>query len=58
MLILAIEKQKEALIQTEGRGTKTEKELLTLQKWAKTVKTSTADKEADKVLKAANLTIL
>lgn len=56
-LVKAIEKQKAALIKTEGEGTKTEKDLKDLQKWATKLNCSKADKDATKVLKAARLTV-
>lgn len=56
-LLKAIEKQKAALIKAEGEGTKTEKDLRALQKWATKLNCSKADKDATKVLKAAKLTV-
>ncbi len=56
-LVKAIEKQKAALIKAEGEGTKTEKDLKALQKWATKLNCSKADKDAAKVLKAARLTV-
>lgn len=56
-LLKAIEKQKAALIKAEGGGTKTEKDLRALQKWATKLNCSKADKDATKVLKAAKLTV-
>jgi len=55
LLLTAIQKQKEELIQHEGKGTSTEKDLDTLAKWAAKVNTNKADKDALTVLKAANL---
>uniref|UniRef100_A0A6U3Q806 Uncharacterized protein n=1 Tax=Ditylum brightwellii TaxID=49249 RepID=A0A6U3Q806_9STRA len=57
LLITAIDKQKEILVEHEGEGTDTEKELDVLRKWAKKLNSSKADKEAEKVLKAAKLSI-
>ena len=56
-LLKAIEKQNAALIEAEGKGTKTEKDLKVLQKWATKLNCSKADKDATKVLKAAKLTV-
>jgi len=56
-LLKAIEKQMAALIKAEGGGTKTEKDLKALQKWATKLNCSKADKEAAKVLKAAKLSV-
>lgn len=55
LLLKAIVKQREVLIQNEGKGTDVEKDLNTLEKWAKKLNAKTADKEAEKVLKAAGL---
>ena len=55
MLLRAIEKQMKALIKHEGEGTDTEKNLKALQKWANKLNCTKADKEAEKVLKAAKL---
>ena len=57
LLLTAIEKQKETLIEAEGEGTEIEKELTTLMKWAKKLNCKKADKDAEKVLKAARLSI-
>lgn len=56
-LLKAIDKQMAALIKAEGGGTKTEKDLKALQKWANKLNCSKADKDAAKVLKAAKLTV-
>lgn len=56
-LLKAIDKQMAALIKAEGEGTKTEKDLKDLQKWATKLNCSKADKDAVKVLKAAKLTV-
>ena len=57
LLFIAIEKQKEILIDAEGQGTETEKELIKLLKWSKKLNAKKADKDAMKVLKAARLSI-
>lgn len=57
LLVTAIEGQKKALIEAEGTGTETEKELNSLLKWAKKVKGKSADKDAIKVLKAAKMSL-
>lgn len=56
-LLKAIEKQRAALIKLEGEGTKTEKDLKDLEKWATKLNCSKADKDAAKVLKAAKMTV-
>ena len=56
-LLKAIEKQRAALIKLEGTGTKTEKDLRGLEKWASNLSCSKVDKDAAKVLKAAKLTV-
>ena len=53
LLLTAIEEQRRVLIENEGIGTQTEKDLNTLEKWVSKVNAKTADKEAEKVLKAA-----
>jgi hypothetical protein len=57
LVIKALTEQRRQLIEAEGSGTPTEKELTNLLKWANKVKHSTADKDAVKVLKAAKLTL-
>lgn len=57
LLLKAIKEQKKILIEKEGNGTSTEKELTSLAKWTDKVNAKKADKEAAKVLKAANLII-
>lgn len=57
LLLEAIENQKEALVETEGEGTKTEEDLNALRKWATKLNTSKADKEAAKVLRASGLSL-
>jgi hypothetical protein len=49
LLIKAIEGQKKILVEAEGHGTPTEKELNDQLKWARKLKPATADKEAVKV---------
>lgn len=53
LLLKALQEQRQQLIDAEGSGTETQKELDKLLSWAKKVKTTSADKEALKVLKAA-----
>lgn len=53
LLLGCIEEQKRVLVDNEGEGTQTEKDLGKLEKWAKKMNTEKADKEATKVLKAA-----
>jgi hypothetical protein len=55
LLLKAIEEQRKMLIEHEGEGTQTEQDLKGLEKWASKVNAKTADKEAEKVLKAANI---
>lgn len=55
LLLKAIAEQRRQLIEADGEGTETEKDLRMLEKWAKKVNPKTADKEAIKVLKAAGL---
>lgn len=57
MLLKAIENQRKALRKIEGEGTSTEKSLRDLEKWASRLNCAKADKEAEKVLKAARLTL-
>jgi hypothetical protein len=57
MLLRAIDAQLKALIQREGGGTDTEKELKVLEKWANKLNCAKADKQAEKVLKAKRLTL-
>ena len=57
MLLVALKAQKQALIQAEGSGTSTEKEINEMIKWTEKVKPEAADKEAVKVLKAAKLSL-
>jgi len=57
LLVKAINEQKRQLIQTEGAGTSTEKELNTMLKWAAKINAKKADKEAEKVFKANKLSI-
>jgi hypothetical protein len=53
LLLSAIQKQREVLIENEGENTLVEKDLKKLEKWTKGVNETTAEKEAAKVLKAA-----
>jgi len=57
LLLKAVQEQTRVLIEAEGEGTQTEKDLKTLEKWAGKVNAKTADKEAEKILKAAKLKI-
>jgi hypothetical protein len=57
MLLSALENQKKQLIQSEGTGTATEKEIDTLYKWTQKVDPTKADKEAVKILKAQGLSV-
>eukprot|EP00956_Cyclotella_meneghiniana_P009256 scaffold12701_cov40-Cyclotella_meneghiniana.AAC.5 len=57
LLLKAIENQRKALRKMEGEGTKTEKDLRELEKWAGKLNCSKVDKEAEKVLKAAKLSL-
>ncbi|KAL7546953.1 hypothetical protein ACHAWF_010303 [Thalassiosira exigua] len=57
LLLAAIEKQRAALIEHEGKGTETEKQLGVLEKWASKLNCDKADRQADKVLKAKKLTL-
>jgi hypothetical protein len=57
LLLKAIANQRKALIKMEGEGTQTEKELGVLEKWANKLNCGKADKEAEKVLKAARLSL-
>jgi hypothetical protein len=55
LLLKALEEQKRQLMEAEGSGTATEKELDTLLKWATKINPDKADKEALKVLRASGL---
>lgn len=57
LLIKALKEQQRQLIEAEGTGTETQKELENLIKWANKIKPSAADKAAEKVLKAAKLSL-
>lgn len=57
LLLAAIDKQMKELIQHEGEGTETEKNLKVLSKWANKLNCTKADKEAEKVLKAKRLVL-
>lgn len=54
-VLRAIRKQREDLIESEGSGTACERDLNILEKWVKQLNPSKADKEAEKVLKAAKI---
>merc|ERR1712194_642749 len=56
-LLKAIEEQLKVLIDHEGKGTTTEKELRVLNTWAGKLNCSKADKQAEKVLKAKRLVL-
>lgn len=56
-LLKAIEEQLKVLIEHEGKGTTTEKELKVLKIWANKLNCSKADKQAEKVLKAKRLVL-
>lgn len=56
-LLKAIEEQLKVLIEHEGKGTTTEKELRVLKTWAGKLNCSKADKQAEKVLKAKRLVL-
>mmetsp|Transcript_16831 Transcript_16831/g.31878 ORF Transcript_16831/g.31878 Transcript_16831/m.31878 type:complete len:289 (+) Transcript_16831:140-1006(+) len=55
LLLKAVENQTKILVEHEGKGTVLEKELDALKKWTSKVNTKKADKEAELVLRAANL---
>lgn len=57
LLLKALEEQKRQLIDAEGSGTSTEKEIDGMIKWAKKINPDKAEKEAAKVLKANKITI-
>lgn len=57
LLLKAIENQRKALRKMEGEGTKTERDLRELEKWAGKLNCGKVDKEAEKVLKAARLSL-
>jgi hypothetical protein len=57
LLLAACDEQRKKLVEADGKGTATEKELNDIIKWATKLKHVTADKEAAKVLKAAKLTL-
>jgi hypothetical protein len=57
LLLTALKAQKEALVKAEGSGTSTEKEINDMIKWTEKVNPGAADKEAQKVLKAAKLSL-
>ena len=55
LLIKAIKEQRRQLVQAEGQGTSTEKDLNAMLHWAEKLNTSKADKEAATILKANKL---
>mmetsp|Transcript_12032 Transcript_12032/g.28533 ORF Transcript_12032/g.28533 Transcript_12032/m.28533 type:complete len:274 (-) Transcript_12032:219-1040(-) len=57
LLVKAISEQKRQLIESDGPGTSTEKELNSMLKWVSKINTKKADKEAEKVLKANKFSI-
>jgi hypothetical protein len=57
LLVKAINKQKKQLVEAEGAGTATEKDLNTMLKWASKINAKKADKEAEKIFKANKLSI-
>mmetsp|Transcript_13042 Transcript_13042/g.19525 ORF Transcript_13042/g.19525 Transcript_13042/m.19525 type:complete len:305 (+) Transcript_13042:132-1046(+) len=57
LLLKAIEEQRKILIDHAGKGTQTEQDLRLLEKWVNKLNPNTADKEAEKVLKAANVKV-
>lgn len=57
LLVKALTEQRKQLIDTEGTGTDTQKELDKYLKWASKVKTTAADREAAKILKMAKFTL-
>mmetsp|Transcript_16042 Transcript_16042/g.33120 ORF Transcript_16042/g.33120 Transcript_16042/m.33120 type:complete len:268 (-) Transcript_16042:139-942(-) len=57
LLVKAINEQKRQLVEAEGSGTGTEKELKTMLNWANKINAEKADKEAEKVFKANKFTI-
>ena len=58
LLLKALEEQKRQLVEAEGSGTATEKEINDEIKWVtKKINPDSADKEALKVLKAAKMTL-
>jgi len=54
-LLKAIEEQLETLVEHQGKGTDTEKQLRVLKMWVVKVNASKADKQAEKILKAKRL---
>ena len=52
LLVKAINEQKRQLIESEGTGTNTEKELNSMLKWVSKINTKKADKEAQRIFKA------
>jgi len=54
-LTRAIDEQLKILVEHQGKGTDTEKQLKVLKTWAVKVNASKADKQAEKILKAKRL---
>ena len=57
LLVKAIKEQKRQLIEAEGEGTTTEKELDTMLKWTEKLNAAKADKEAQTILKAGKFSL-
>jgi hypothetical protein len=55
LLLKALQEQRRQLVEAEGPGTSTERDIDQLLKWASKVNADKADKEAAKVLKAHGL---
>ena len=57
LLLKAIDVQRKQLLENEGEGTGTQKDLRELEKWVNKVNVGKADKEAIKALKAAGFAV-
>ena len=57
LLLKAIAEQRRQLVEAEGSGTDTEKELNSMEKWARKLNCSKVDKDAARALKAAGITL-
>jgi hypothetical protein len=57
LLLKALQEQKRQLIEAEGSGTSTEKEIDSLIKWCQKLNPDKAEKEATKVLKANKISL-
>jgi len=55
LLLKAITEQRRQLVEAEGSGTDTEKELNNMEKWARKLNCSKVDKDAARALKAAGI---